>query len=151
MVYTMLLEIYFTFLRLVMEYGDYRAMLIMAFLTSLPVFALAAITKLALKNLKPWWFAAFLATELYFFLAQLFLAFWYHVQISIIAFFEPATYIFLLFAAPLAMVYRKLMEEWPSLPWHLIIYLLSLLGSLVFWYFLVFVYKIFELAPPLFF
>ena len=146
----MLLEIYFTFLRLVMQYGDYQAMLIIAFLTSLVVFTAAAIAKLALKNLKPWWFAAFIATEAYFLLAQTFLAFWYNVEVPIITFFEPATYIFLLFAAPLAMVYRKLMEKWPILPWHLVIYMLSLLGSLVLWYFLVFVYMIFELVPPAF-
>ena len=142
----MLIELYFTFLRLAMQNGDYQAMLIIAFLTSLLAFGAAVVAKLAMKKVQPWWFAAFIATEVYFLLAQTSLAFWYHVEVPLFAFFEPATYIFLIFAVPLAMVYKKLLEKYPILPWHLVIYLLSLLGSLVLWYFIIYVYKIFEIA-----
>ncbi|MFC2174407.1 hypothetical protein ACFLQ2_00870 [archaeon] len=141
----MLLEIYFTFLRLPLLYGDYQATLIIAFLSSLVAFAAAVAAKLALKNLKPWYFSAFLATEAYFLLAQTVIAFWYGTAIPILTFFEPATYTFVVFVMPMAMVYRKIMEKWPVLPWHLMIYFLSLLASLVFWYFMVFVFQVFAL------
>lgn len=147
----MLLELYLTFVRLALQYGDYQAMLIIAFLTSLVAFPLAVGAKLALKNVKPWYFAAFLATEAYFLLAQTFLAFWYRTAISPLTFFEPATYIFIIFAVPMAMVYKKAMARWSFLPWHLVIYLLTLLASLVLWYLLVFQFRILALAaPPLF-
>ena len=142
----MLLELYFTFLRLSLNYGDYQAMLIIAFLTSIVAFAVAVGAKLALKSVKPWWFAAFLVTEACFLVAQLFMAFWYGTAIPILTFFVPATYIFVLFVAPMAMVYRKTMEKWPMLPWHFIVYCLSLLASLVFWYFLVFVFTVFAIV-----
>jgi hypothetical protein len=138
----MLLELYLTFVRLALEYGDYQAMLIIAFLSSLVAFAAAAATMLALKNTKPWWFAAFLATEAWFLAAQTFTAFWYHTAVPLFLFFQPATYVYLLFVVPLAMVYRRVMERWPVLPWHLILYVLTLLGCAVLWYFLVFVFGV---------
>jgi len=142
----MLLELYFTFLRLDLTYGDYQSMLIIAFLTSLVVFAAAIIAKFALGKYKPWYFTAFIATESYFLLAQLFLAFWYRTAISITTFFEPATYVYVIFAVPMIMAYRKMMKKWPMLPWHLVVYVLSLLASLVFWYILIFQYSIFRLV-----
>ena len=142
----MLLETYFTFLRLDLMYGDYKAMLIIAFLTSLVVFAAAVVAKLALGKYKPWYFTAFIATEAYFLVAQLFLAFWYKTAVPVFAFFEPATYVYVIFAVPMAMAYRKMMKKWPMLPWHTVIYALSLLASLVFWYLLIFQYGIFRLV-----
>lgn len=143
----MLLELYFTFLRLALEYGDYQAMLIIGFLTSLPVFAAAIIAKLAFKKVDfPWYFNAFIATEVYFLLTQIFLAFWYKTGVSLFAFFEPATYIYVIFVVPMIMAYRKIMKKWPVLPWHFLIYVLSFLTSLVFWYFLVFYYAVFALV-----
>ncbi|MCK4327712.1 MAG: hypothetical protein KAW41_04515 [Candidatus Diapherotrites archaeon] len=141
-----MIELYFTFFQMVLEYGDYPAMLIMAFLTSLVVFAAAVVAKLALGKVKPWYFSAFLVTEGYFLLAQVFLAFFYSTEIGILTFFEPATYTYLVFVLPMAMAYRKAMEKWPVLPWHFMVYGLSLLASLVFWYFAVFVFGIFALA-----
>ena len=138
----MLLELYLTFVRMALTYGDYQAMLVIAFLSSLVAFAAAAATMLALKNLKPWWFAAFLATEAWFLLGQTFFAFWYRTAVPPVLFFEPATYVYLLFVVPLAMVYKRVMERWPVLPWHLILYVLSLLGCAVLWYFLVFVFGV---------
>ncbi len=142
----MLLELYFTFLRLDLVYGDYQSMLIIAFLTSLVAFMAAAIAKLALGRYKPWYLSAFIVTEAYFFLAQLSLAFWYKAAIPVLAFFEPATYVYVIFAVPMIMAYRKIMKRWPMLPWHAVIYALSLLASLVFWYILVFQYGIFRLV-----
>ena len=142
----MLLEMYFTFVRLALQYGDYQAMLVIAFLSSLAVFAVAAVSMLALRGLKPWWFAAFLAAQAWFVAAQVFFAFWYHSAVPLFLFFEPATYIYLLFVVPLAMVYRRVMERWPVLPWHLVLYILSLLGCAVLWYFLVFVFRVLALV-----
>ncbi len=142
----MLLELYLTFVRLALEYGNYQAMLIIAFLCSIVVFVAALVAKLILKNFKPWWFAAFLVNEIYFLLAQLFLAFWYGVDIPLLLFFEPSVYVFLLFVVPMTLVYRKIMAQWSVLPWHLVIFSLSLLASVVFWYFLVFVYGVLVLV-----
>jgi len=121
-------------------------MLILGFLTSLFVFAAAVVAKLALEKYNPWYFTAFIATEFYFLLAQLFLAFWYKATIPIFAFFEPATYVYLILVVPMIMAYRKIMKLRPVLPWHLIIYLLTLLASLVFWYIIIFMYAIFQLV-----
>lgn len=142
----MLLEMYFTFLRLDLMYGDYRSMLIIAFLTSLVAFTAAVAAKLVLGKYKPWYFTAFIATEAYFFIAQLFLAFWYKAAIPVFAFFEAATYVYLILSVPMIMAYRRIMERWPMLPWHLVAYLLSLLASLVLWYLLIFQYGIFQLV-----
>ena len=141
-----MLELYFTLFQMVLHYGEFQAMLIMAFLLSVLVFAAAVAARQALGGVRPWWLAAFAATEAYFLLAQLVLAFAYSAEVPLLLFFEPATYTFLLFVVPMAMVYRRAMQKWPVLPWHALVYCLSLLASLVFCYFMVYVFAVFALA-----
>ena len=142
----MIIELYFTFFNLVLEYGDFQSMLILAFLTSILVFILATIAKFVLNKFKPWYFISFVVTQIYFLIAQTIFALWYKTPVPILLFFEPATYVYLIFAAPMIMAYRKIMKNWPVLPWHVIMYLLSLLASVVFWYFLIFHYTLFVLV-----
>ena len=142
----MLVELYMTFFRLSLEYGEFETMLVAAFMTSLAVFAVVGVTTLVTRKseLKPWWFFAFVLTQLYLFIGQTALAFWYSVEIPTFLFFEPATYTFIVLVLPLTLVYHKVMEKYPILPWHVMQYIFSLLGSLVLWYLLVYFFAVFQ-------
>ena len=59
----MLVELYFTLLNMVMQYGELQTLLIISFLTSVVVFAAAAAAKKALQGKGPWYFTGFMTTR----------------------------------------------------------------------------------------
>jgi hypothetical protein len=140
-----LIEACLTLVSLVLTYGEYQAMLVAAFLTSVVAFALSAGTSYALRRLK-----LRFSIALQFVIVQLFgIAFAALEMLSyksfslagLFAFFVTATYVYAGLVLPLTLIYQKVMREYEVLPWHFTQYLMALLGSLVFWYFVIFWFR----------
>lgn len=136
--------------QMAMNYGINQTWLVISFLFSIPVFIGSLFGTWVSKRIKaPLYFVQFILVQLFAFLFLLF-ELWYYKAFEtqyLTLFFEPATYAFVVFVFPLSQAYHKIMDRYPMLPWHLLQYIMSLIGSLTFWAMLIFVFRIVE-APP---
>ena len=145
----MIVELMIILNQMVAKYGISQTWLIISFLFSIPVFIATVLSSLVIKKIKaPLYFLQFILVQLFAFLFLVFELWYYHsIKMQYLTmFFEPATYAFAIFVFPLSQAYQ-LMDSYPMLPWHLMQYLMSLIGSLAFWALLIFVFRIVE-APP---
>jgi len=153
----MLIEAVITINQMVQTYGYQQSWLIMSFLFSIGIFISCIIGSWIINAIKsgfekaPLYFLQFIFVQLFLAAFMIFEALFYSTSITtnlIFSLFEFGTFSFVLFVFPLSQVYHKIMEKYPVLPWHVTMFLISLLGSLVFWALLFFVFGVFVPEPP---
>ena len=145
----MFIESYLTALFLCMSYGKPTCWAIISFITSLIVFAFVIATTLIFRRSgkKVSWFIKLILTLIYFVVAWILICTYYRITptkgLSV-----PLKYgfgAFFLFVLPFSFVYNKLMEKYPTLPWHFVQYLCCALASLIFWAVVIFYFGLFSL------
>lgn len=141
----MLIETYLTIFNLILQYGEMQAWLIVSFLFSLLVFIFTLFSTYITRKLKfSVYFVQFILLQIYGIIFWLFELFYYNAKSTPFFLFIPLTYLYIIFVFPLTLIYNKIMDSYPSLPWHFMQWLMSLLGNLVFWLLLIFVFQIFK-------